>query len=113
MGTTIRRARLRQMEKAVDFAGDMPQSQQPYGTETHRRTDAPGDTPVELRRACVPIPVVPARSCGAAIATGHCRERQSRRALLIVELLLEPAHLLTALAARGVCLPGPEPLVAP
>lgn len=60
----------------------MAQSQRPYGTPPHRRTDAPGASPVELRRACVPTR--PARSRAPAGTTGPRLGGRSRRALVAV-----------------------------
>ena len=60
----------------------MAQSQRPYGTPPHRRTDAPGASPVELRRACVPTRL--ARSRAPAGTTGPRLGGRSRRALVAV-----------------------------
>lgn len=89
----------------VDIARRSVHSWRSYGTHRHRRTNAPGSIPVELRRARVHTRPTP-RSRGSAGTTGACQSRQSRLAL--VAPTFSPERQRSARPSNGL-----EPVVAP
>ena len=95
--------------KCVDRSRSRGAESSTYGTHPHRRTNAPGATPVELRRVRVHTRLP--RSRGQAGATGACRSRQPRRALVAPPL---PSHTFHPSRAQrhARSFPGLEPVVA-
>jgi hypothetical protein len=68
-------------DKTVDTPRGRVHHRHSYGTQTLRRTNAPGPSPVEFRRGRVLVRLV-SRPRDRAGATGVCQYRQVRRALV-------------------------------
>ena len=76
------------LRNPVDLSRRGAQCCRSYGTHPHRRTNAPGSIPVELRRARVPRPAT-ASITRISRDDGSCQCRQPRRALVAPTL---PPH---------------------
>ena len=65
----------------------------------HRRTNAPGPSPVEFRRGRGRVPVRLTTQRVGTGTTGHCHDRQARRA---------PVRRSTSRRAHGACFDAPD-----